>query len=164
MFTKETPFDPQILKTEMSVRKMCEDNVCGAYGKNWTCPPFCGTLEDCSAKLHGYKHAILLETTGNILGKYDALGWQRVEKEHLENLYAFVEDFKKTHSDALFLGAGGCRICKSCAYPEPCRYPEKALSSMEGYGLLVKDVCEAVGTKYSYGDKTITYFACVLYN
>ncbi|MDE8682148.1 DUF2284 domain-containing protein [Blautia schinkii] len=43
--------------------------------------------------------------------------------------------------DMLMLGAGGCRICGHCAYPKPCRFPEKAISSMEAYGLFVTQVC-----------------------
>ena len=164
MFTKTTSFNPKNLKTEAQVRQWCENNVCHAYGANWTCPPFCGTLEECEEKIHSFSKGILLETTGKVLGKYDVLGWNSVEKTHLNNFYEFIDEFKEDHPDALFLGAGGCRICKSCAYPEPCRFPDKRLSSMEGYGLLIKDVCEAVGTNYSYGDRTITYFACVLYN
>lgn len=164
MFTKTTDFDPKILKTEGQVRTWCENNVCHVYGKNWSCPPLCGSLPECEVKMHSFEHGILLETTGKIKGKLDVLGYTAVEKQHLNNFYEFIAEFRMTHPDALYLGAGGCKICKNCAYPEPCRFPERRLSSMEGYGLLIKDVCEAVGTSYSYGDKTITYFACVLYN
>mgnify|MGYP003295702385 CR=1 FL=1 len=31
------------------VRAVCAADKCGAYGKNWTCPPYCGTLEECAA-------------------------------------------------------------------------------------------------------------------
>lgn len=44
-----------------------------------------------------------------------------------------------------------------------CRYPKKAMSSMEGYGLFVTQVCRDAGVPYHYGDRTITYSACILY-
>ena len=67
-------------------------------------------------------------------------------------------------ADALFLpyGAGGCQLCKTCAYPEPCRFPDEACASMEGYGLFVTQVCRDNHLPYYYGPKTITYTACVL--
>ena len=34
---------------------------------------------------------------------------------------------------------------------------------MEGYGLLVNQVCRDAGVPYHYGEKTIAYTACVLY-
>lgn len=55
------------------------------------------------------------------------------------------------------------RICRHCAYPEPCRFPQQAYGSMEGYGLFVTQVCRGNGLPYHHGDKTITYSACVLF-
>ncbi|MBQ8925438.1 MAG: DUF2284 domain-containing protein, partial [Clostridia bacterium] len=40
---------------------------------------------------------------------------------------------------------------------------DKAMSSMEAYGLFVTRVCKDNGVPYYYGPKTITYTACVLY-
>ena len=67
------------------------------------------------------------------------------------------------YPDMLCLGSGGCRICRECAYPEPCRFPDKACSSMEGYGLFVTQVCRDNHCAYSHWEKTITYTACVLF-
>jgi len=70
---------------------------------------------------------------------------------------------RQEYPDALCLGAGSCRICKKCAYPEPCRFPEQAYSSMEGYGLFVTQVCRDNDVRYHYGERTITYSACILF-
>ena len=80
----------------------------------------------------------------------------------MKNFYAFAEEIRREYPNALCLGAGGCRVCSQCAYPSPCRFPEKAMSSMEGYGLFVTQVCRDAGIPYHYGEKTITYTACVL--
>ena len=29
-----------------SFRKFCEDNLCGKYNANYSCPPACGTVEE----------------------------------------------------------------------------------------------------------------------
>ena len=59
-FDKAVLFDPHILKSREDVRAMCASDRCSAYGKNWTCPPACGTLEKCQIQMHSYKNGILL--------------------------------------------------------------------------------------------------------
>ncbi len=163
-FTHAAALDPAILRARSDVRDMCAQDKCHAYGKNWTCPPHCGSLAECEAKMHSYRRGILLQTVGTLSKSIDTKAYQQTERQHLENFRAFCEAIRLAHPDALCLGAGGCRVCKVCAWPEKCRFPEKALSSMEGYGLFVTQVCRDAGLEYSYGEKTVTYTACVLYD
>ncbi|MBQ1285744.1 MAG: DUF2284 domain-containing protein, partial [Lachnospiraceae bacterium] len=59
----------------------------------------------------------------------------------------------------------GCNRCKECTYPDaPCRFPEKAVSSMESYGLYVSDVCKKNNVAYNYGPEKMCYSGCFLYN
>ncbi|MEG0379991.1 MAG: DUF2284 domain-containing protein, partial [Eubacterium sp.] len=39
------PILTQQIKITEDVRKACEDNVCGNYGKNYMCPPSVGDLD-----------------------------------------------------------------------------------------------------------------------
>ena len=41
------------------VREMCQNGNCGMYGKNWACPPGCGSLEDCKKILTDIKKEFL---------------------------------------------------------------------------------------------------------
>ena len=34
-----------------SFRKFCEDNLCGKYNANYSCPPACGTVEEVHNRL-----------------------------------------------------------------------------------------------------------------
>lgn len=162
-FDTAVPLDPGILTAREDVRAMCAADKCGAYGKNWTCPPACGTEEECQNRMRQYRRGILLQSVGHMTKTIDSKCYRETERRHLQNFHAFAEEIRKKYPGALCLGAGGCRICKQCAYPEPCRFPEKAVSSMEGYGLFVTQVCRDAGVPYYYGEKTITYTACVLY-
>ena len=49
-FSHAGPLDPKTLKTENWVRETCSSDKCHAYGHNWTCPPACGTLEECGGR------------------------------------------------------------------------------------------------------------------
>ena len=162
-FTSAAPLDISTIHPMESVREMCAADKCRAYNRNWTCPPACGTLAECEERMRSYTHGLLLQTTGQMTKNIDSRSYARTERLHNENFRKFADEIRKVFPDALCLGAGGCRVCKTCAYPEPCRFPGKAYSSMEGYGLFVTQVCRDNGLPYYYGEKTITYTACVLF-
>lgn len=161
-FSAAAPLDPAKLEPEAFVRDMCAADRCHAYGRNWTCPPACGTLEECGRRLRRCRRGLLVQTTGRLSGVFDARGVTETENCHLARFQAFSDWVRQLEPEALCLGAGGCRLCGTCAYPEPCRFPERACSPMEAYGLFVTRVCRECGVPYYYGEGTITYTSCVL--
>lgn len=42
-------------------RDLCALNYCGRYGKSWTCPPGCGSLDQCAARLREYTRAVVVQ-------------------------------------------------------------------------------------------------------
>lgn len=161
-FDVAVALDPQRLIAREDVRAMCAENRCGAYDKNWTCPPAIGTVEVCQHKMRRYTKGILLQTVGHMQKDVDSRCYRESEKRHIENFRTLTKEIRQEFPQALCLGAGGCRVCKQCAYPAPCRFPDQAISSMEGYGLFVTQVCRDAGVAYHHGEKTITYTACIL--
>ena len=157
------PVEKNTLIPREDVRAMCAADKCGAYGKNWTCPPHCGTLAQCAERMGRYHRGILVQTVEKLEKTVDTKGYRRAEEKHLQQLHTLYEELRRSYPDALCLGSGGCRLCKKCACPEPCRFPEKAISSMEAYGLFVTQVCRDNGAEYYHGEKTVTYTACILY-
>lgn len=162
-FSEANILDTKTLRAERWVRETCASDRCHAYGHNWTCPPACGTLEECAQRMEKYAHGILLQTVGRLARQIDAKAYIRTEEVHLKHFSEFTKKIRAEYPDSLCLGAGGCRICGMCAYPNPCRFPDKACSSMEAYGLFVTQVCKDNNIKYYYGNQTITYTACVLF-
>ena len=162
-FSHAAPLDPGTLAPREDVRAMCAADRCRAYGRNWTCPPHCGNLDECAAKMGTYRRGLLLQTVGTTEKDIDTKAYRHTEALHLEQFYRFCDLIRAEYPDALCLGSGGCRICKTCAWPDPCRFPEKACASMEGYGLFVTQVCRDNGMEYHHGPRTITYTACVLF-
>ena len=55
------------------VRDMCRNGNCGKYARNWSCPPGCGTLDQCRQQLLSYKIGILVQTVGEI---EDSMDWE----------------------------------------------------------------------------------------
>lgn len=162
-FDYAVPLAAETLIPMAQVRQMCAADRCGAFGKNWTCPPHIGDLETCAARLGNYNGGLLLQTVGKTEKVIDTKAYRRTEQTHLRQFYALAEKIRAVYPQALCLGAGGCRVCQRCAWPEPCRFPEKACPSMEGYGLFVTQVCRDNGLAYHHGDRTVTYTACILF-
>lgn len=161
-FDAAGPLDAGTLHPMAQVREMCAADKCRVYGRNWTCPPHCDTLEACAERLARYRRGLLLQTTGRLTKTIDTKVIAETGRRHMEQFHRFCREVRKRYPDALCLGAGGCQLCKTCAYPEPCRFPDEACASMEGYGLFVTQVCRDNHLPYYYGPKTITYTACVL--
>lgn len=145
------------------VREMCEKNTCHMYGKRWSCPPGCGSLEKCSEIIHKYKRGIIVQTVGMLEDPMDGETMMETEAIHKEHFYGFEKLLREKYPDMLPVGAGCCTKCKECTYPDaPCRFPGQAFSSMEAYGMLVTQVCKENHMKYYYGDCTIAYTSCYL--
>lgn len=162
-FTEAAALDPKALKPNPEVRAMCAADKCHAYGKNWTCPPVCGSLEECAAEIREKHFGILVQTVGQLEDAFDIETMMDTEKEHLARFHLLADKAHAYQKEALALGTGGCRICKTCAYPDACRFPDRACASMEGYGLLVNEACASAGVAYYYGKDTIAYTACILF-
>ena len=162
-FTRVAPLETSALAIRREVREMCAADRCHAFGRSWSCPPACGTLEQCQTRVDRYRRGILLQTTGLLEDDFDAEAIQKTQARHKAAFSHLARQIRQLYPDCLPLTAGCCTLCRRCTYPgKPCRFPNKRFSSMEAYGLLVSDVCLKTGLKYYYGPKTITYTSCIL--
>lgn len=145
------------------VRDMCASGRCKAYGTRWSCPPALGPLERSRERTARYHRGIIVQTTGKMKHDFDGEGIFEAEKRQKKRFETLVRQVRFSFPECLPMGAGTCTLCRKCTYPDrPCRNPEKMVSSMEAYGLMVNDVAKASGLEYDYGPLTITYTAAVL--
>ncbi len=162
-FTNAGELNVKALTFMPEVREMCRADRCKAYGKNWRCPPACGTLEESASKAAEYSYGIIVQTVAKMEDEFDYPAIERAAKEHGESFINMMRELKKKYPDILGMGAGTCRRCKQCTYPDaPCRYPDDSYSSMEAYGLWVSKVCELSSIPYNYGKNTIAFTSCYL--
>lgn len=163
---KANIIDVDKIQFDTRFRDMCASNVCGNYGKCWTCPPDCGEINEMIKKLSAYKYALVYQTVGQLEDSYDFETMTEIGKEHhnrVQNVRKLIAE--KYSGKVLHLGAGGCSICDVCAKKtdEPCRHPDFALVSLEAYGINVSKLAEAAGMKYINGQNTVTYFGAVFF-
>jgi predicted metal-binding protein len=148
------------------VRRFCESDGCGHYGKNWMCPPAAGTFEACSAAVSRFDRMLVVSTLYPLKGKAteeqvrDALG------RHQQIIRNIRDELRSKGLTCLVLGAGECVLCPRCAKMDglPCRHPYQAISSMEAYGIDVLGLLERIGMPRGRKEDGLTFFGAVLYD
>lgn len=155
--------DPGTMVMKPEVRDMCKANTCGKYGASWACPPACGSIEEYDGQVHAYHWGIVVQTVGELEDSLDFEGIMEASSTHSERFKKMVEKMREEYPGMMALGAGTCTICKKCTYPdEPCRFPDRRITSVEATGVVVNEMCKANGLEYNYGPNTIAYTSCVL--
>jgi len=154
----EIPFDAQL-------RKLCEDNLCGKFGRNYGCPPFVGTPEKVIDRAKQYEYALIMQTVNPLEDSYDVEGMAEAGARHNAMSTAVYAQMKDEYPDSLLLTAGGCTRCERCAARdnEPCRHPEEEITpSLSSFCINVSQTAGKCGMKYINGVNTVTYFSVVL--
>ncbi len=152
---------------DRAFRDICATNACGMYGKCYMCPPDVGDIDELMRKVLNYDYALVYQTVTELEDSFDFEGMIEAKKKS----YPLAQSLRKVFADmsitkALHLGAGGCGVCETCAKRtnEPCRFPEKAMPSLEAYGVNVSELARAARMKYINGQNTVTYFGAVLFS
>ncbi len=148
-------------------RDICASNACGMYGKCYMCPPDVGDIDKLMAEVGDYDYALVYQTVTELEDSFDFEGMIEAKKRTYPLAQSLREIFADMNvSKVLHLGAGGCGVCKTCAKRtgEPCRFLEKAMPSLEAYGVNVSELAKASGMKYVNGQNTVTYFGAVLFS
>lgn len=162
-FTHVRPLNVAGIQLQDAVREMCAANQCGQYGKNWSCPPACGSLDECRERLHAYREGVLVQTVGDLEDSFDYEGMMAIEARHKRQFMALHDELLRVCRSVLPIGVGCCTRCEHCSFPDaPCRLPDKRISSMEAYGMMVMQVCRDNGMGYYYGADKLAYTSCYL--
>ena len=151
---RDITFSPELIKA-------CEANVCGNYNKSWTCPPAIEPPEKQKEKVTAFSSAFVFTTKSALEDSFDYEGMERAKENHDRLTAEIREKFGKT---CPVYGAGACSLCKPCAYPEACRFPEKAYLSIEAGGINVTELSRSANIHYNSGRDTVTYFSMILFN
>ncbi len=130
------------------------------------CPPDVGDINALIASAHQYTYAIVYQTVSALLDSFDFDGMMAAAAAHNSLAQRISDGYGALgFSRCLHLGAGGCRLCPVCAKREaaPCRHPERALASLEAYGVDVSALSKLAGMPYINGSNTVTYFGAYLF-
>ena len=69
-------FDPEF-------RDMCAANMCGKYGRCWTCPPFAGEIDQLISRAKLFEYALVYQMIFPLEDSFDYEGMRlRIEGTH----------------------------------------------------------------------------------
>ena len=156
----DIPFD-------MEVRKLCEQNSCGKFGSCWTCPPAIGKFEELQHRVVDFKHFLIFYKVYALEDSFDWEGMMDGARDFQKRILKLKKQIESQDADFTFLvlGAGACMVCEKCSYLEnqPCRFPDKAIFSVEAFGIDAMKMMKENGLKYNNGPNTVTYIGGLFY-
>lgn len=164
--TKATVISQEQIVTSAAFRDICVSNGCGLYDKCWMCPPDVGNIDVLMAEIRKYSHGLWYQTIRELEDSFDFEGMTEAGRLHVLVSQKIQNKLKELlPTEFLHLSCGGCRLCQRCTKldGEPCRMPEKALPSLESYGVDVYQSTKNTDLKYINGSDTVTYFGVVLF-
>mgnify|MGYP002538060738 CR=1 FL=1 len=89
-FSQYAPVNMDALDPLEAVRDMCKADRCGRYGKSWSCPPACSTLEQARAQIKRYSQGILVQSTAQLEDEFDYTGMTSLLEAHKKRFSTFA--------------------------------------------------------------------------
>ena len=148
-----------------SYRKFCEDNLCGKYDANYSCPPACGTVDEVHGRLFAYDKALVLQTIHDI-GSYENKEEILKSKKNLNlAILDLTDTLRKAGVECFCLGYGGCPLCDPCKQVEgkPCVFPEKRISCMSAYCIDVGKLAGKCGLEFAWLPEKLFLFGMIVF-
>ncbi len=110
---------------------------CPNYNSNWCCPPASPDTERVRSILQEYSLALLLVGQERNPEYYNNSRRKRIKQVRcwketvaLER-YLFLQGYYKAFS----LLPGPCSLCRECAYPQTCHFPQERRPSLESFSI-----------------------------
>ena len=160
------PFNIDKIEVAEWVRLKCHYG-CNRFDSNWTCPPATPGPDKVRAILDEYELALLLVGTKNCSDFYLNNGRKRISQVRcwkgtisLERML-FLEGYYKAFS----LVGECCALCKECAYPEDCRFPQEKRPSVESFSIDVIGTLKNLGKTSKIATRTgdnYNYYGIIL--
>ena len=148
-----------------SFRKFCEDNLCGKYNANYSCPPDCSSVEQVQQRLKAGKRALVLQTIWDIGSYENTEAVQDSKKAHNAAILKLTDLLRKEGIEGFCLGYGGCPLCNPCKRTEnlPCAHPDKKISCMSAYCIDVGKLAEKCQLEFAWIPEKLFLFGMFVF-
>ena len=154
----------QEIPVDGGFRKFCEDNLCGRYNANYSCPPACGTPEEVRQRLHSAGRALVLQKVYEI-GSYENKDAVLKSKKNLNlAVLQLTQRLRQAGQRCFCLGYGGCPLCEPCKQVsgEPCAFPDRRISCMSAYCVDVGKLADRCGFEFVWIPEKLYLFGMIL--
>lgn len=164
-FLHAAVIDARQVPFEEEFRVYCQENLCGQYGVNYSCPPTCGTFAQMRQRIWDKSQALVVQSIWDIPDYEDKEAIRQAKLMHNTAMLRMKEQMKAQGLSVLMAGASGCSLCKPCAMGqgEPCRFPEQQYSCLSAYCVFVKELADLCGMEYNCGPGKVAFYGMLLY-
>lgn len=155
----DVPVDPKF-------RQFCEQNLCGKYGANYSCPPDCGTVEELHQNILAEEKALVVSTIWDIESFDDKTAIQHAKKTHNAAVLRLMENVRKAGCAGFCTGYNGCPLCAPCKRKEnlPCAHPDKRISCMSAYCIDVAKLAARCNLEFGWVAGKLFLFGMIAYH
>lgn len=148
-------------------RKFCEKNDCGNFGKNYACPPSCGTPQEMKEKVLKYNNAFVFQSQSVVKNLYDNAEVAQVKKAHVKRMRDLLPILKESGlpKKGLSIMCGPCTLCKTCAILEnkPCVNPEGQASCVSAYCIDASKMAKSCNMNIEWNGDTVSFFSLYVF-
>ena len=164
--------DAKVIGTDKIVfclefRKYCEENLCGEYGNNYSCPPDCGSADQMKKRALSFTKALVVRSTCLVTDLSDTKAIKEAKLFHNGAMLSLINNLKNVDNrEGIMAGASGCMICNTCSRLEskPCAHPHLRYSCLSAYCINVMALAQECGMDYTYKDGELSFFGAYFYN
>ena len=149
-------------------RVLCEENDCGNYGRNYGCPPACGTPEEMESKVMQYRQAIVFQSKTPVADVMDPSETKPVKKRHIlhtrKAMKKMAEEGMKM--DGFAIMCGPCNFCAVCAMEEnkPCPHEDMRTSCLSAYCINATELAKHCNMEMEWGGNTASFFSLYVFD
>lgn len=171
LMAQEAGFKAAVIPTNDVVvnydfRTFCEENRCGKYGANYSCPPDCGTPQQVHDILLSKDTALVLQMICDIDG-YDDIQAVQAARSSLNHAVLKVFDTLVAEGySAIPLGYNGCPLCNPCrrTLGQPCAFPDRKISCLSAYCVDVTQLAKRCSMEFTWSDKKLYLFGMIIFD
>lgn len=112
---------------------------CNRWGNYWTCPPHMDiSYDQFKSAFKRYTNAIIIQSGS---------------PENSQEITLEIEKQAMLQHHCHFAFAMAlCVLCDECAYPEKCRFPDRARPSMDAFGIDIGMTVKPLGLKVEFSE------------
>lgn len=157
---------PEEIPINGEFRAFCEENRCGRYGANYSCPPDCGTVEEMQNKLLSEDRVLVIQTIREIAGYNDKETIMKSKSEHNAAVLRLMKKFQENGYAGFCSGYNGCSLCDPCKRQEnqPCLFPSKRISCLSAYCVDVAQLAKQCHLAFAWDPNRLHLFGIIAFH
>lgn len=157
---------PEQVPVNAKFRVYCEENRCGKYGANYSCPPDCGTVEELHQKILAEDKVLIVQTIWPISGYEDKAVIQKSKEVHNAMVLRLKAKMEQHGYAGFCSGYNGCPLCSPCKRTEnqPCIHPDLRISCMSAYCIDVAELAKRCSLAFAWSHDKLHLFGMIAFH